>query len=741
MRGSLARARTLVASAVLAALVAPTAAAQVRVMNAQGDSLVIRCPVEDCRPRLWLLQPDSAPTLIRVRVDSLQRPDFTMLPVRWSIVGREEGVDTVTLSPGGGVNVALHAALSERGRYEAAVNVTYDKKSTYTRIVLMRGQGSPSIEVVGPAPVAATTGTVQLWFQARDSVGHARSIESVTFDSLTRSWSGKRVQAQYTALGFGADNKCANHDSTALNVKADGALQVFLCIEGVHDPGEYAGLLRIKPSGAPALTRPVTFLVRWHWYWALLAIAFGVGLSAGLRWYTENTRPRLQRLVQLQNSQARLEGVRASLTNDDEAIDAVVALRARLADLSDAVDRDPMTNIDASIATLNRRIALLGAWLKARTFVAGIEPVELRTEFEPMLQAAHQAAFGENTTTDQFATAENGLVALPDAVRTRVRTWRRDQATQFAKQVTDELAQVTDPAVRSELQQVLQDVGAAIKSIDAGAGPQADTQLREARLGYVRAIAREHASAIDPTRPPLGFNPNEWPATADSMLQELKSIIATDDPDDAAHRFQRLYARHLDQRAKALRDEVDDQKTLIAANNQLKDDEKKTYTTALDESLKQLPAAQESAVAGRLREAATTIAAVEQAIVKTIVGIPAPGQAQGGARQTVAPSAGETVPARGTIPVLASVAGSLLVPHLGPPGSAQRWLARGQWLVLGAAGLVAILVGFNQLYADSPTWGGAKDVFTAILWGLGITQTTGATFDLVMNSMRGKTSA
>ena len=78
------------------------------------------------------------------------------------------------------------------------------------------------------------------------------------------------------------------------------------------------------------------------------------------------------------------------------------------------------------------------------------------------------------------------------------------------------------------------------------------------------------------------------------------------------------------------------------------------------------------------------------------------------------------------------------VPPLLAPGCAVRPTAADlrfqktmfHWVVNVAILFVAVVWGMQLLWVDNPTWGSGADMFTALIWGLGLHQIAGTGLDL-----------
>lgn len=722
-------------------LVSP-GAAQVRVDGAQGDSLVIRCPVADCRPRLRLSATDSTRTVVTVVVDSLESADFTLLPVQWSLAGYPRGIDTVSVSARADANVALRATLPERGRYVSGVALLFGNTRRFTRLIIMRVAPATTLEVSGLAAVRARTGNVRFWLSLRDSSGRAQEIQSVEFDSLTRTAGGNKVQASFDRLTVGQGADCSSAPDTArgarsdgsaqpraplsLRVPPDGALRLTLCVDGLDDAGEYSGLLRISPVNGQPVTRAVTFTLKDGWLPALLMISLGIGLALALRRYIQTTRPRLRLTAQLQAIQARLDAAR--ITPDDaDGQAAITALRDRIAAILYDVEVDPAANVADRVATVDRQVTLLRSWAPACRLVDSIEPPHLRDRFITALATALATVRRDVPTVEQLGASEAALETLPVDVSTAVKAWQREQATAFLGEVIQYLAAAPASPQGDELRTIADEIRAALEALDTGQGDESRRRLDAARLKFVKLLVAAEKDAIDPARTPRGADKAKWPATAARLTALLDEALQTADPEEATRLYSRAYADHIDERAAALANYGKDQITILENRKDLAKADKDKYGKAIQDPLNRLGEVRKQSAAGQLREAATLLKQLEGDVDNAVQDMPLQGAALHGGTGPVAVATSFIV--HPNAPAFAGALSADFQKNPLPTRPARDDLAWGEWLFLAAGALIAVLLGMKVLYADNATWGGATDLLTAFLWGLGITQSSGAAFE------------
>jgi hypothetical protein len=324
-----------------------------------------------------------------------------------------------------------------------------------------------------------------------------------------------------------------------------------------------------------------------------------------------------------------------------------------------------------------------------------------------------------------LAEVEAALGKLPTDVEKEIHTWLQTQTTDFVKQVQDHLAQAT--AHQQELRALLDDLKTAAVALDEGNAAEALQLLDATRLRFVRILAAEQKDSIDPARPPLGVSPAKWQTTATRLRGLLDDAIRRNDPEQAARLFGEAYATHVDERASGLETHVKNWHAQIEAHTNLSDADKARHKQAVAAPLLNLSTVRSHSAAGRLREAAAALNEIETAVKKAVKDIPPRGMQQGGAAAAVPAASLMEQPMAPSVPH--AMPKSFDQDPLRSRTSAKTALTWGERLFLAGGALIAVLLGLKVLYMDNATWGGATDWLAAFLWGLGITQTSGAAYE------------
>jgi hypothetical protein len=730
---------------------------QVTVVGAQADSLVLACIATDCRPRVQLATAAS-PARVRATVDSLVAADFSVLPV--AIVGPFAGGETVAIPANGRAVVTLSATLPTTGTYSGLLTLAQAAGTDRVRLVVKRVRPATTLQVLGLETVRAQSGQVRFWLTLQDTSGRAPAIEALTFTSLTKTGANGRPQAEFSHLTVAADAECefggpaggrrpgaqdtaggattgtptAGPVSQAsapalLQLSPDVATRATVCVVGLEDAGEYAGTLSIKSADAPAIDRAVVIQVRDSGVWAALLIALGVGVSFVIPMYTKTTRPRLLRTARFQAALARLDSLEAKLASPGSAEAQLIAdFRDRLASVGDSIVMRMMdTNVDAALDRIERQLAIFPIWIKARQYVEGVRPADLRKQFRTTLLDVEKAVVSPNASAEELTNAENTLSQLSAEVRQAIGERLDTELKTFLTDLNAERSQPhADPAA---LDAIHGQATEALNCVKEGQFDQARSLLDQARLKYIKLLARQLAAQLA-SAPPKGMNAASWSVVVTELtpfLDRVERIREEDDVDEAAATYDEAYARYLRARVDALRRHVEDLNAVIDNASTLTAGKKADLKKTLAPPLTRLTEVEDSLAAKRVQEAASLLDRIEREVTAAEAAVPSTGGPMG---RGPAPTAATTpLVVHGAVPSGATVSGTFTPVGLQRRDELLAKVNQYDILILLVVLVIAILLGLQLLYFPNPAWGGPIDSLTAFLWGVGLHPVSGVTFE------------
>jgi hypothetical protein len=277
---------------------------------------------------------------------------------------------------------------------------------------------------------------------------------------------------------------------------------------------------------------------------------------------------------------------------------------------------------------------------------------------------------------------------------------------------------------------------------------QADAILASARLAFTQIQAGILEGQLPATSPEPSIPQADWETLLGTVRAGIDAVRKATDAPTAETAYASAYSTYLRRILQAIGDRLADAAALapnripaaqlvgVQADIQTANIQRTACLTAL--ATHDLVTADQ-----RYQQLQQTYARVLQAFQN--VGQP---MAAGGVNVVAAP---DTVNP-GTI--ARPAARTTAFAKVGPPtdrirvtvADLDRQIGQGEQIVAAVAGVVAILLGLQLLWAPSPAWGSASDCIIAILWGLGLHQVAGAamgqfSFDKVINSLTGSGNA
>ena len=523
--------------------------------------------------------------------------------------------------------------------------------------------------------------------------------------------------------------------SAPYTVRKGLPLALELEFSGFDQTGEHKGRLLLAADDQEAAGFDFTLLVRDPAWLAAVLIAIGAGVSMALRRYVGGERPRLvlrRRIVGLREDIAQIR-------RDDNALgDAGLAVLddfLRRLDTLDAGTRGPdaptaewLTSSETELSQLQDKLVAFAAWIGACRHLDA-------------LQAPNQTA-AQKTKLDEIGAALRANGELGDALQKSLAALPGELAEirrQLVVAAFDELRTEAEAqqAVALPGQASSPDWAALFGAVKRGSALAARGEFAAA-LGefaaarglYGTRLIEDLQARLAPPEPPRAMtNWDEVVKQAGALLKTARGLIATD-PDAAIDAYTAAYRVYLDALIDPLLRETGDEAALAARLKDFAADKQAALRTAAGLAATGLREAAKALAQDRLRAA---WAAYDKAY----------GDWQ--AARVTARGVSVTLGNRSPEAALAFGAG---LPRLADGGTAAagpalptaressaeltaRTAQLDRWVDVAAV-VVATLLGLNFVWAANASWGGLGDWMVALLWGLGVHQVSGYTFDGVL---------
>jgi hypothetical protein len=239
----------------------------------------------------------------------------------------------------------------------------------------------------------------------------------------------------------------------------------------------------------------------------------------------------------------------------------------------------------------------------------------------------------------------------------------------------------------------------------------------------VRVVVRALQQDLDLAKPPPGFTPQAWQAFLGPFQQRLIAVLREADPERQVDTWRQALVEWLDAVSRALRTEVD----ALALDAHTPPPAKQEF----EKARARLDGIDALVAGNKVQDA---IKAYDEAVKEYRAGMQVmPGTVQLGAPggpAAPAPAPGTEIPpavAQGTWNQTISVV-------LGAPttvAQANLRLLAAEALLFLVLSAVALVIGLKLLYFDNAAWGSYTDMGVAFLWGFGLHQFAGNTFQSV----------
>jgi hypothetical protein len=671
---------------------------------------------------------------LRVEVAPFTGPNSIQSNITWK-VNNDAGDKPVTVPGLNSIPLELSSNLPIAGNYESTIWLIYEEKRWPIKLTVTRTRTAPSVEVLG-VEVTRDSATMSsanssIWLTLHEKAGRQVTLNLPTLTSLALIQSDKsKVQAKYDSIQTTCLEQDCKVEKGSLILSPGQTVHLNLTVVGLEDSGEYGGNLRVSgPDGDPIDT-PITILRRRSAWFAGFLIALGVGLSFFLRHYASSVRPRLIRQREALGLKQDLDGLKRTenLTADEQEV--LEHLFHQVRDLIEDIATVRDINAEQIIKDVKAKAEIFPRWVQERGRVQAVSPADLQKEFVDALNKVKAFMYVSPITEEGLKEARAALDGIAPGIKVKIKEDLAKKVTAFKNDLNSLRNTTSSHTVKARL---TNEVEPRINSVEALLRTdeklkEANAAYSEARLAYVRILCEEIRTSL-PEKPPLGFDATEWQTLKQEVTSDSSAAEKATDPDEAMKSYLSIYSRYVRELAWKLQKRIENAQELIAKNASISPEDKAKYKGMLDGVDAALRQALAKVDSGDVRGAAADYELGRKTFVEVDADLKAVGGVLAASVDEAAPaeaaSAG-SVPGPFSLPFLGAFAKTTKTPTL---LEVTRQLGWGDLIFTVIILLIAVFMGLQLLWVGNPTWGGWDAYLSAVLWGLGLHQVSGAAFE------------
>ena len=671
---------------------------------------------------------------VRVEVAPFTGPNSIQIEIDSKVNG-QPGSQPFAVAGLSSVTLELNASLAVAGAYTSTIWLIYDNKRWPIALTVTRTRTAPLVEILG-LEVARDNAflpseNAYLWFTLNEKAGKQVKLYMPTLTSLSLVQSDKnRLQAKYNSIEVQCASKDCKQENNLLVLSPGQTVQLKLTIVGLKDSGEFSGNLRVSGSDGAPIDQAVTLLRKKSGLLAGLLIALGVAISFALRHYASAVRPRLilqREVLLLKEDIDELKRTNTSLNTDEQEV--LDQLNNQAQDLSDDITLARANNVEPKIKDLKSKVEIFPRWVQERKRVDALKPVELQKEFRDKLNEIKTFMNTQPITDEILKEARTTLDQIGPGIKAKVKEDLTNKAAAFKKEV-DTHRNSASPDIKNRLsQEVDPELGKIKDLLEADQLEEARTAYEKARLAFVRILSDELTSSL-PETAPQGFNAAEWQQLKQDVLNLLTQSAKATDPDEAKKTYLNAYAQYLRGLILKLQAALKASQERVDLNTSISPDDKKKHKESLTQASTKLTTALAKIDSEDMQGAAQDYEAARTILTQVDTEL----DQAGGTLSLPGSEAVEAAPA--AIP--ATIPGPLTLPFLGAfinrsrattVTEVTRKLGLLDLVFTAIILLIAVFLGLKLLWTDNATWGGWDAYLSAVLWGLGLHQVSGAAFE------------
>jgi len=614
-----------------------------------------------------------------------------------------------------------------------------------------RNPGAVDIETVDAVAVGSRRGgSTPVRFVLQEKTGRSVTLDPPVLVNLSRKAADKTPkQASYTALrlsfvpqpqiqtrsasessggAVAVASSGASASQQPLTIEPWGQREFLMDIEGLRDAGEYTGTLRVTSRNAAKVDKAVTVYVKESGWWAFLFIALGVAASWLLRHWIKEHKPKLESLRRLEDTEEALRQVESSAGSPSaDEQQAAAAIRSALSTIRRDIERRTASDVAARIDLIDKRVLALPRWITVGRRIGAASSTVDVTRTQEQWRTLIATYFLLPTAAD------SALDTALDTINTDLASALKEQmlATFQEFQRSFEAAKAADPQEAASLEQAVRlSLDLARTKADAGKLPEARGALLQAKTAFVRWRADRLIHALHATAP-VGFSEVQWQELRMNVQPLAESAKSQEDPDAANASFESAHQAYLAAVLAGAKRQLMFDHAALSKSTTISGEDKAKHETTLAGVEETLREADGALAIGNLdeaarvcREAASRIAEVDAAILRSERRLD---------RDTPFPRAADVVSGFAPPTLRFAVFDEDLPDVAGLEDTRADRLSQ---LIdrYSAAFNIALLViatilGMSLLWATDPVWGGWTSYTTAFLWGLGLHQVAGTSFE------------
>ena len=638
--------------------------------------------------------------------------------------------------------VDLDAELPKIGDYTAELQLRYAGQVDNVRIVIKRALLEAPVKLGELYPVRADLAVfgkgravIKMTLSSGDAQGG--TVQKISLAGLTI----KHDQTEYAA----------DYDKGKATVQRKALGRSFqsnetLVVSGLRNAGTYTAKVRVEIKDAAPIERNVTLVLRDPLAVAVLCIALGVVLSTGYELYFLLWRPRARRQHQILELMEEADLVEKSLASPDETEREIIAsLKLRLgrllslarnrgATLGDFLvakpsDSVPLPNdLDTRLDDTGHRLALFPDWDAAWRTIGGLHSFKTQIALKKQLEGVTDYLISGPIQSKEGAdNARKLLDGLRPSIRTAVKSDKiRAAAVGMRAAAKTRLAAAPTDLRRGAWQKLAEGLDALLAADGTG---DLDEEFRKIRGEYIQVLSDDLEYTVSAAAP-IGFEPANW-QTLRSTVSEMLKREGDDDPEKDQSEYERALRYYLRSVCGHLDQALDGLERRVRSDPLIGPDDVKKFIgelESLSKRTRQLLAALDRddfrTVGDEYADIVQEFEKLKAQVSPSTESVRGPDMAEG-----IGINFG-AVPPGTSIPPFPDVSGLLPAYAEPDPGAARKRLDRLTcfWDLVAWLGILAVAVMLGlKLWFDSPTWGGWSDRTLAILWGLGLHQTSTVT--------------
>lgn len=681
------------------------------------------------RVLLFQVATPASGAALSVRAEALRGPDER--PRALSLGGKtEKFVQADAGLDGQPVAVEIGADLDLAGDYTGRLVVQHGKAPAVVRGLKIT-RSIPKLPITSPSTLRARSDDVswrELDLQATllGPLDQGLTVTPHVADLTLQLTAQSAVQAA-SAAAVTRFTPATAASGVALRPGVPGTLGLHF--KGFDAAGEHRGKLMLSAPDFEPVTLDLVLIVRDPWWLAAGLILIGLGASVVVRRWLGERRPRLVLREQLAALRRHVDEL---ATGDIEPNEAEAALfdgwRRQLEAMDDKLRQAgkladaETTKMQADLQGLQGKLLAFPAWSAARRQLLALPPDKAKDLLAKVDEIGKDMP-GMAPLSDAQQKVLGGLPMEIEKLRGELLQGQLDELDKLAKSMRQ--VPQPDPALAAQWNRVQDAIGQArglARQGDHGAARVAQAQARDLMAAAMVADLQARLQL----KQPAGVQ--NWVALkgqVEAALARARQALGKD-TEAALAAHAEAYATYLTGLMKALLDETATEAARKPAVDRAAPDRKAAVESAGVDAAKLLQQARAKLEQGDLGGAWEAY--------RTAFNGWADAQTPNTGFRMGDQEAGQmAIIPGGTVP--AAIGAAPRTPRWRAPPALEssealaRQRQRMDTVVDGVAAVAALLLGLNFVWNANPVWGGPIDWALAVLWGLGLHQVTGYSFE------------